>query len=559
METDRISALMNKGTSLDSLGKPDEALSYFNEVEQALRLSEKGREKTAFEFMLAYNRAIAYENLADYEASLPQWDKAAKLAEQIPPGNLYLSSTPPDKTSALLGKALTLAKSGELDLAMEICKEVLSLQPDNKIAISRMGYLFLRAKQYEEAISWCTRALQIDERDMHSLANLGAALLGVGRVEEARSALQQALDLAPTHPPALYSMGTLLLQNGSPDQAIHYLQKAVAINPRFSEAWNHLGLTLIQASQPGSRECFEKALRTDPNNTMALANLAHFFQEEQGCSSEEALACALVSVGFYESKLQVASMLFTTGAFAEALSLFDKLPSDKAHNLEAQLGKAACLHRLGRSHEAIIILEAMIGEEPDNFMACHNLGAILAEIGDLKRATFYYKRALRIDSQHAETWCKLAALLYQSDPSKRAKEALSCLEKAIRLRSDLAQAHGVRGRILDDLNRNAQALDSYDRALALSPGMSGEMFGRGLVLLKLGRYIEAAAAFEELYQLDPSCAQAVANQVTALAIAGEIERAHIVLQQALHMHPNDRNLIMCAAQLQRNTGNGPLQ
>lgn len=172
---------------------------------------------------------------------------------------------------------------------MQICREVLSKQPNNPIALSRMGYVCLIAGEYQEAVHWCSRALEYDKHDVYSLANLGASLSGVGKHEEARTVLQQALEISPNHPPALYSMGTLLLFTGFLSEALKYLEKAVAFNPNYTEAWNHLGIALLISGQPGSRECFENALRANVTNQSAVMNLAMAIQCETSCSTNDAV------------------------------------------------------------------------------------------------------------------------------------------------------------------------------------------------------------------------------------------------------------------------------
>ncbi len=277
--------LMNKGTSLDSLGKFNDAIPYFDKAEGALSAIDEGLDKTISEFMLACNRAITLEHIGDFIESIAQWDKASELAEKIPSGyRSMVSSLPLNKASALLGKVLTIATKGDINQAIELCRSVLDEQPNNAIAVSRMGYLLVRNEQYHEAIPWCERAIKVNAHDPDSFANLGAALHEVGEIERAHKVLQKALDLAPTHSKALYSMGTLLLQNGSTEQSIQYLRKSVKINPQFSEAWNHLGIALHNSNDPDCRTCFEQALRVDQNNQMALRNLTGIIQQEENSS-----------------------------------------------------------------------------------------------------------------------------------------------------------------------------------------------------------------------------------------------------------------------------------
>jgi len=261
--------LIDKGISLDELGKPSEALVYYEQAERSAGRVQ-GVQGTYLKMVLAQNRAVAYERLNEFKKSILLWDKAIGLARQLPPGDRDIGGGPHLVAELLAGKALTLTGMGEYDKAAQACREALQLEPSNARAIATAGLAALRLEAYEQAVRWCTRALEIDPNDAHSLANLAAALGGLNRVKEARAALHRALAIAPALPFALYVMGTLLLQEGSPEKAIPYLEDAVAHDPSYSEGWNHLGIAYLHSGQPGSRKCFERAVQADRRNKMAF-------------------------------------------------------------------------------------------------------------------------------------------------------------------------------------------------------------------------------------------------------------------------------------------------
>jgi tetratricopeptide (TPR) repeat protein/serine/threonine protein kinase len=552
---EKFSDLLNQGTSLDAVGKPGEALVCYTRAEQALAEASASNNKTAAEFGLAINRAIAYEHLGDYPTSLAQWDRAIAASERLPMG--YRGEHTPlaaDTARPILGKAVTLSLSEDHEQAIRLCRAVITREPGNREVPSKIGYVLYRAEKFEEAVMWCQKAVELDPGDMYSLSNLGGALHAVGRIKEARQAIEGALRLAPTHAPALYQMGTLLLKNGSPEQAIDYLQKAVAIEPNDSDSWNHLGIALLQAGKPGYRECFEKAVRANPKHKAALGNLAMCIRREKASSTKQAIDSALAETGFRESAARTVRELFTTGRYAEAISAANSILAKDPENSEVLLMKATSLDSLGRTQEALQILVALVNRKPDAFtgLAYHNLGAMAGKLGDLPKSVEYYRCAVESGIGRAETWYGLALSLYQVDPVTHAQEALRCVAQAIQFKPNLAQAHDLRAHILFDLVRDAEALDSYDRYLALAPGQPAQMYNRAIVLLRLNRFLDAANAFGEVYQRDPSCEEAAANQVLTLAMAGREREARVVLNRALQAHPRSTPLLMADAQLRTN-------
>jgi len=263
--------LINRGTSLDSLGKPNEALQFYAEAERLI----KGPASTHLQYGVVHNRAIALEHAGRFDEALREWDRAMKLFLQIAKsGERFHGSERVSKASLLVEKAKTLGRMGRASDAIRLCQEALSLEPDLYDAISTLALSFGFAERWDEAIRWNDRALAIQPKDPVALSNRAWALSGLKRYPEAIEWYDQALAVSPAHPEALYGKGTAFLYQERLDQAEFWLRKATDVKPSYSEAWNHLGIALLKAKKPGAEECFEKAIQANPGNTVAQANLA---------------------------------------------------------------------------------------------------------------------------------------------------------------------------------------------------------------------------------------------------------------------------------------------
>src|SRR5260370_2068984 len=85
--------LIDKGISLDELGKPSEALVYYEQAERSAGRVQGGQ-GTYLKMVLAQNRAVAYERLNEFKKSILLWDKAIGLAPQRAPGDRDIGGGP---------------------------------------------------------------------------------------------------------------------------------------------------------------------------------------------------------------------------------------------------------------------------------------------------------------------------------------------------------------------------------------------------------------------------------------------------------------------------------
>jgi protein O-GlcNAc transferase len=186
-----------------------------------------------------------------------------------------------------------------------------------------------------------------------------------------------------------------------------------------------------------------------------------------------------------------ARMLATSGRFAEAAALCDRMLASRPGDALALYLRGVCRSRLHQLDGAIADLRQVVLLDPDGFAAWNELGNALAAV-----------------DRHA-----------------RSDEALACYERAIALAPNSAEALYNRGVMLAALGRHAAALTSYDRALALRPMFAQAHNNRAGALAALNRHDDAIAACTRALDIDPAFAAALMNRANERSLLGRHEGA----------------------------------
>lgn len=117
--------------------------------------------------------------------------------------------------------------------------------------------------------------------------NKGRVLYDLGKRKEAREELETACRLPPNYPDALF---LLAVTEGHSPHPNELLQRLVALDPRNAEAQYLLGQNLNHLGKTQEAvEHWKLAVQADPNNYMALFNLARTLSKSGGLEAKQYL------------------------------------------------------------------------------------------------------------------------------------------------------------------------------------------------------------------------------------------------------------------------------
>ena len=142
-----------------------------------------------------------------------------------------------DLAVELFQKAYQLQMQGDLELAVELYKRSIEVQPTAE-AYTFLGWTYRFQGRLEDAIQECRKAIEVD----------------------------------PDFGNPYNDIGSYLIELGKPDEAIEWLEKAVASRryDAYHYPWYNLGRVYMAKEMFNrARECFEEALDIQPDYDLA--------------------------------------------------------------------------------------------------------------------------------------------------------------------------------------------------------------------------------------------------------------------------------------------------
>lgn len=170
--------------------------------------------------------------------------------------------------------AIDCLRSGDLERAEHIFREILKVQPNNVSALHFTGLIHYRRKEYESSIRYIQEALRFGPDYADAYNNLGIVLQEIGQLDEAIPSYQKAIQLNPNFDRAYYNLGTAFKDRWRINEAIAQYQKALQLNPYLFEAYNNMGLAFQDQGRLDEAEaCYRKALQIKPDFPVCHSNL----------------------------------------------------------------------------------------------------------------------------------------------------------------------------------------------------------------------------------------------------------------------------------------------
>ena len=195
-----------------------------------------------------------------------------------------------------------------------------------------------------------------------------------------------------------------------------------------------------------------------------------------------------------------ASDRFREGRTEEALALLREILEKQPRSSFAYQKLAYTLHQLGRTREAVRVLEEAVSRGVADLSLLALLGSYLIEVSDLPRA-------------------------------------LALLEGLASDHPDFAEAHNYLGVAYARMGRAESAEREFLRVLELDPSSASAENNLGSLALARGDSASAVRHLERALELDPASASASNGLGVARALAGDLEGAINAWRRAVELSP----------------------
>jgi len=271
--------------------------------------------------------------------------------------------------SQALATAIAHHRAGRLDLAAEVYRRILAVEPEHAAALELLGVVAHQQGQHAEAVDYIRRALTLCPTAAPYHNNLGDALQALQKIPEAIAAYQRAVELDPRLPEAHWGLGRIWQQQGKLAEAARCYQRSIELKPDFTAAHNNLGnVRKDQGQLEEAVACYQRAIALRPDLADAHNNLG----------------VVLRRLGRLDAAV---------ASCRQAVVLRPDFAA--AHN---NLGLA--VEAQGRITEAVASFQRALELQPDFANAHNNLALALANQGRIEEAIGHYQRALTLNPRY---------------------------------------------------------------------------------------------------------------------------------------------------------------
>jgi tetratricopeptide (TPR) repeat protein len=459
----------------------------------------------------------------------------------------------------LLSRAEAAFAAGQWDKAEMDYRKVLSLAPEDLVALRQLGMIYLDQGQIVQAYPVLKKGAELQPDDPEIQLKLGMIYLAGRDYTQARDAASQILEKQPDNQQALL---LFVDASRSPDEIADARKRIVSLREKGQDrASYHLALAsldLRQNEQPQAESELKTAVNLDPKSTEAHAALATLYWSRNDLKEADQAFKTAVELAPPRSpaRMRYVDFLLRTGANAEAKKLLEETNQKHPDYLPARVAlmKIACAER--QDDDCAARVKNVLSQDSINYDALFQDGMLnlrkgdaLAAIRDFEYLSNAYRQNPLVRYQLA-----LAYLLYSgskdlNDTNRRSalEAAESRLNEAVGLQPNFEQAAMLLAELklrkgnpaaavelLEPLTKERpqtaqaqyllataylaqqkgdQALAVYRRMTELFPNDPRPSFLVGSVLLGQGKQADARKAFEKSNEIAPDYLPAVERLV----------------------------------------------
>ena len=482
--------------------QPDSQLAYLmlaqfytaaNQNQKALADLQAALAKNPKDVAALMLMGITYSAEKDYKDARDAYEKLLAIA--------------PNNGVAINNLACLYAEHlGQLDKACQLARQARDLAPTDPSIADTLGWILYRKQQYSSALSLLRESADklyaVPEAQFH----LGMTYYKMGDEANARTAFQHALQLNEDFPQksecnqclAVLAIDTKTA--GADTRA--WLEKRVANQPDDPIALGRLAaIYQREGTVDKAIATYEAALQANPQNVMAMVNLARLYAPKD---TQKAFNLAKAAYKLTPNDPLVTYTLgrlaFLTGDYEWSLNLLQLTAQVQPQNPEVLYDLGEAFYSVGRVPDARIAVQNALQtgapfsrtDEAKRFLAMTDLAdkpaqvlAAQSQVGEILKSAPDYVPALMVKAAIAEQKSDLAMA------GRTCEDVLNRYPDFAPAQKQLAILYAK------DPNNDAKAYPLAVKARAAFPGDPEVAGALGIIVYRQGDYSRAANLLQE--------------------------------------------------------------
>jgi tetratricopeptide (TPR) repeat protein len=413
----------------------------------------------------------AYLMLAQFYTAANQNQKA--LADL----QAALAKNPKD-VAALMLMGITYNSEKDYKDARDAYEKLLAIAPNNGVAINNLACLYAEhLGQLDKACQLARQARDLAPTDPAIADTLGWILYQKGQYSSALSLLRESVDKLYAVPEAQFHLGMTYYMMGDEANARTAFQRALQLNedfPQKNEGNQCLAVLAIDAktAQADTRAWLEKRVANQPNDPVALGRLAAIYQREGTMDKaiatyEAALQANPQNVMAMVNLARLYAPKDTQKAFNLAKAAYKLTPNDPL--VTYTLGRLAFL--TGDYEWSLNLLQLTAQVQPQNPEVLYDLGEAFYSVGRVPDARIAVQNALQTGAPFSRTneAKRFLAMTDLADKPAQALAAQSQVGEILTSAPDYVPALMVKAAIAEQKSDLAMAGRTYEDVLNRYP------------------------------------------------------------------------------------------
>ena len=444
-------------------------------------------------------------------------------------------SKEPENTTYLLFLANIFVQQERLEDAITLYEKILTLQPDNEPANTRLGILYSHLGKYDTAERIFRDLLGRQPESYFTTLSLARLLSQKDEYKETALLYEKALSLNWSKELA-FEIGYLYSSREQFDEALR-IYTTITDNDKFDERAQlsriQTLLDLNRLSEADAELHHIRQFSKQPEKIDIIISKV-YLQQERIQEAKQILEQLDEQETAYEARYMLALLAYRQENYARSLAYTERIPVSSDNFEEAIYLKIKILQKQFKTDDAITLLENYIKNEASSSPLFYALlSSLYVEQQQEELALSVLQKGVITYPKNHQLHFELGLLL---EKSNRTQEAIIEMRKVLELVPDHADALNFIGYSLADQNVHLEEALAYIlQAIQLKPDNGFIMDSLGWVYFRLGKLNKATEALEQAINLEPNDPHIFDHLGDSYNALGKYDKARTAYEKAYEL------------------------